>query len=119
MSNLVKVCLKNFSLKSQLTLFDTKPFLITGGASVIISEYGTQINKEKIYLSTLLYSHKYNILYVAMKFKICSINAISWKQINTRSLTGVDKVINMEFSQNEKHIVCASFNGKIKNIVLM
>lgn len=113
MLNLAKVCQKNYSLKSQLTLFDTKPFLITGGAAINISEYGTQINKKKIYLSAMIYSHKYNILYVAMKYRIISYNAISWKQINNRYLDDVDKVTKMVFSQNEKHIVCTTFNGRI------
>jgi WD40 repeat protein len=49
MLNYARVTIKYYGQKCDLTVFETKPFLITGGASVNIIEYGTQINKEKIY----------------------------------------------------------------------
>ena len=45
--------MKHFGQKYDLTVFETKPFLVTGGAFVNIIEYGTQINKEKVYLSCM------------------------------------------------------------------
>jgi hypothetical protein len=48
-----------------------------------------------------------------MKSKIVSLNAISWKQINSKVLDDVDKITLMKFNQNEKQIVCGSYNGKL------
>ena len=109
-----KLSSKNFGgKKSELVVFEGKSLIATGGFTVSFIEYSQQHGIQKIHQSAFLYTHKYNMLYLGMKNKIVSLNALTMKSINQKPLEEFDKIMKMEFNKNEKQIVCASYNGKI------